>query len=163
MEGRKIHVDSPTGFRRSSPEKSRERKRGEGAAVGEGEKMGKGKNGEVGVGGEEEGREGWSGDEGEESAAACCFPALVMGDGEKRVEREVTGWVCCRKLWRYGCGVLVGGGEGERRVSPAAARLDGEGRGEGDREEVREEQGRQRCSCRRRQWRGKEEVRRLEV
>ncbi|MCE3052376.1 hypothetical protein HAX54_052445, partial [Datura stramonium] len=44
-----------------------------------------------------------------ESAAACYFSGV--GDGRRRgeeVEREVTGWVCCRKLWRYGC-LLVGG------------------------------------------------------
>ncbi|MCE5167342.1 hypothetical protein HAX54_049148, partial [Datura stramonium] len=37
-----------------------------------------------------------------ESAAACCF--FGVGDGRRRgeeVEREVTGWVCCRKLWRF--------------------------------------------------------------
>ncbi|MCE0482013.1 hypothetical protein HAX54_040314 [Datura stramonium] len=50
------------------------------------------------------------------SAAACCFSGVA--DGRRRgeeVEREVTGWVCCRKLWRYGCGVLVGSGEGREK------------------------------------------------
>ncbi|MCE3216215.1 hypothetical protein HAX54_005490 [Datura stramonium] len=47
---------------------------------------------------------------GEEGVGGCMLFFRRWRRRGEEVEREVTGWVCCRKLWRYGCGLLYGGG-----------------------------------------------------